>query len=429
MPSPSDPTTIERLPKSRVKATVKIEEAEHAAAEKEALQRLAEKVNIKGFRPGHAPPEMIRARFSPEEVLEETVRRLIARLLPDILAKHALAPVLPPKVEVTARLPLTLAITFIEEPAVKMKDAEHLTVPKKEVTVDEKDLQRVIDGLLHDHRTKTSVDRASKEGDEMTIDFRVTDEAQKEVPGLTAAGEEVVLGSKMMLPGFEEQLIGLKAGEQKSFTLTLPEKFPMEHLKGKSVTFHVTVRKVEEVSLPALTDAFAKEKLRAESAKDVRNRIEASLKAQEERWARMERERSLLEEIRKHTQVDLADELIDAEVRSIVEEWSRELEQKGSSIMEYMKKEKKTPEQLETELKAQAAERWKLRLGLKHLMAVRAITVSDPELEPAFQAFLAGLPADQRGGAENEWKDRGSLYQQIRWKALVEKTIEALLKE
>lgn len=424
---PSDKITVERLSKSRVVCTVQIDEADYAPAETEALNRFAQKVEIQGFRPGHAPADMVRARVPQEDLFEEAIRIVLRNILPGLAEEQKLAPVIPPKVEVVSRLPLTLKITFIERPEVTVKDAASITVAKKNPDPDPTDVQRVIDSVLQENRVTAEVDRAAAAGDQVTIDFHATDEQGADIEGLRITGYDVLLGSNTLLPGFEDKLAGLTKGQSTSFTLTLPEKFQTEALRGKQATFHVTMQKVESVQLPELTDAFAKEKLQSESAAAFRTMVTDSIRSQEEQFASMSRERELMDEIRKRTVVDIADELVEEEVRGMIEEWAQRLEQQGKTIADALAQQKKTPEDVEKEMREQALDRWKLRLGIAKLIEERTIELTPEELQKAFDAFLANLPDEQQASARSEWEKHGNLFEEVRWRALVDKLVEQLL--
>lgn len=419
--------SVERLPKSRVAVTASFAKEEQLKAEESALQRLASEVNIKGFRVGHAPADMVRNRVPKEKLLEETVRELVRPLLPSVIDEHKLQPVIPPKIEIVTAEPLSVKVTFVERPVVTVKNIDTLKIEKKTIKPDQKDIDRVVTSVLNDHRTATEVDRPAKENDRLALNFHATDDQGKEIVGMRAEGYDALIGSNTLLPGFEDQLKGLKKGEQKSFTLTLPEKFQAEELRGKQATFHVTVTKVEETALPELNDAFAKEKLNANSAEDFKAMIEKSITMQEEQFDAMRRERELMDEIRKRTEVEIADELLDEEMRGLIDEWSQRLEQQNMTIADALKKEGKTVEQAEADLKQQAEERWKLRLGMAKLIETKGVTVSDEELAETSAHFFAELPQDQQAAAKREYDQRGNLYEELRWRALVEKVVHSLL--
>lgn len=418
---------IERLPKNRVQCTVTIDEQQYAPAEQNALQAFAAQVNVQGFRPGHAPADMVRAKVPPEQLFEETVRMLLRTVLPTLIKDNDLKPVIPPKVEVASRMPLVLQVTFVERPEVKVKNIDKLTIPKKELKADEKDIQKVIDSVLQEHRTFTEVERVSQTGDQVTIDFHATDEEGKEIEGMKAIGYGATIGSASLLPGFEEKLTGLKKGETTSFALTIPDNFQAEHLRGKKATFHVNVQKIEEVILPELTDAFAKEKLGSDSVQAFREMVTTSIAQQEEQFMRYQRERELMDLIRKSTQAEIADELLDEEVRGMIDDWAQQLEKQGMTIAQALEKQGKKPEEVEKEMRAQAEDRWKLRLGIAKVIEEKKLELSEEELQQGFDTFLANLPDNKQQQAKDEWQKRGTLFDEIRWRTLVDKLINTLL--
>ncbi|UPA22322.1 trigger factor [Candidatus Peribacteria bacterium] len=419
--------SVERLPKSRVVCTASFTKEEQTAAEEHALSHLASNVNIKGFRVGHAPADMVRNRIPKDQLLEETVRELVRTALPAIIDEHKILPVIPPKIEIVTAEPLSVKITFVERPVVKVKNIDTLKIEKKTIKADEKDVNRVVESVLNDHRTSTEVERAATENDRLMLNFHATNDQGTEITGMRAEGYDALIGSNTLLPGFEEQLKGLKKGDSKSFTLTLPEKFQEESLRGKQATFHVTVTKVEETKLPELNDTFAKEKLNAPSAAEFRSIVEKSITMQEEQFDRMRRERELMDEIRKRTDVEIADELLDEEMRGLIDEWSQQLERQNMTIADALKKEGKTVEQAEADLKKQAEDRWKLRLGMAKLIEEKGVTVTDEEVAASGDNFISGLPEEQKVQARKEFDSHGNLYEELRWRALVEKVMEGLL--
>lgn len=420
---------IEKGKKSRVVATATFTEQEYAAAEADALKHLGEHVEVKGFRAGHAPADMVRQRVGEDRVFEEAIRALLRTTLQQIVEEHGLKPVMAPKVEAVSRMPVTLKITFVERPEVTVKGAHKIKIDKKDAPVDPKDVQRVLDSVLQEHRLVEPVDRAAKEGDQVTVDFHATDADGKQVSGLSAQRYAVVIGKSNLLPGFEPQLVGMSKGEQKEFSLTLPDKFQLEELKGKPVRFHITMHTVEAVTLPALDDAFAKEKLHQESAKAFTDMVEKSIKEQEEQFDRMRREKLLLDDIRDRTTADIAEELIEDEMRHLVSEWSEHLAAQKVDLEEALKREGKTAKQMEEEFKKRAEERWKLRLGIGALIEERKTEVSDDDMAQTFDAFLLDLPEERQDAARKEWEKKGELYQELRYRALTEKVIKDLLDQ
>ncbi len=420
-------SSIDRQKGGKAIVTVTVSPEIAQAAERTALERLGSRVNVKGFRPGKAPESVIREKIDPDALFEETVRVALRSEMPRMLKDHDLRPVVPPRVEAVSREPLTLRVTFIERPPVMVKHAEKLAPAKEPLTVDPKDIDRVVQSAVAEHRTFASVDRPAQKGDRVIARFSAVDKDGNDIPGLHAESERIVLGESRLLPGFEDALEGVSAGQEKTFTLTLPDKFPAEQLRNAPAIFTVHVQSVESVTTPAFDDAFAKEKLRQPSAQAFRDMVERSIGEQEEQFRRMSRERKLLDAIREHTQADLADELIDQELQQLVEEWAQRLEQQGKSVEDALKAQGKTAKQVEEELRAEARNRWLLRLGIAQLIEEKKLELTPEEDAQAIEAFLDNLRDDDRSEAEERIRAKDALYDEVRWRALVDKLIAALL--
>jgi trigger factor len=423
------PTTknVEKLGKGRTACTVTFSEEEVGPAEARALEQMGSQMHLKGFRPGKAPADMVRKSADPEKLFEETVRELLRIVLPSLIEENKLIPIMAPRVEAVSRFPLTLKIIFVEYPVVKVKHSEKLKVEKKEVKADPKDVQKVLDSVLAEQRTYKPADRSSSKGDRVIMDFSASTADGADIPELKAQAYDVIVGEGGLLPGFEDNLEGLKAGDSKSFTLTLPEKYASEALRGKPVTFHVKILRVEEVNMPELTDAFAKEKLNAESAKAFTEMVEKSIVGQEEQFERMRRERELMDLIVKNTEAEIADEILEEETRSLIQDWSERLERQGLTIQDWMEREKKKPEEVEADMRKQAGERAKLRFGVAKLIEERGIALTEDETLQAASDFVASVPEENKAQAQSQMVPGTQAFQEVQWRATVDKLMRQLL--
>lgn len=425
--SDSPAPTVKRE-KSRVICTLTFADADVAAAEQKALTRLSADVNMKGFRPGKAPVEAVRERIKPEALFEETVHTLIQEKVPALIKEEQLKPIISPRIEIASRTPLTVTVTVVERPEVTVKGIDKIKIENKEIKVDEKDVMKVINSVLIDARTTKEADRAAKSGDQITIDFTGADSDGKAAPGFAGNAYAVVIGEAHLLPGFEDQLIGLKKGDEKKFTLTLPPTHPAENLKGKPLTFSVKVAKVEEVCLPELTDALVKEKIGMDSAAAFKKRIEESLQEQEKGSERLRRERLLLDDIRTRTQVDLAPEMIDEELRSILLEVEEDLKRQSKTFADWMKEQGKDQKEIEKELRQRAQDRLKLRLGMSSIIEEKKVAVTPEEMKSALAEMMTRMPEAQRPEAEKAYAGSEG-YGALEWQKKVEKAMDLLLAQ
>ncbi len=414
-------TPPKKLKQSRSESTVTFTMEETLAAEGKTLERLSAHVKIDGFRPGKAPADMVRKQIPDETLLEEAVRDLLPSVFQALFTEHKLAPIIPPKVDVQKRTPLTITVTVVEKPEVTVKGADKIKVEKKAPAFDDKDVNRMTDYLRDQYRTFTPVtDRAAAKGDQVTLDFAGKDEKGAEVGGTRATDYQVVIGSSSLIPGFEDNLTGMKVGESKSFTLTFPEDYHAEHLRKKPVTFEVTVKGIATVNTPELTDAFVKEHSLGDSVDDLKKRIRESMTAQEEQSDRQRRENELFDAILKATSVDLADELLTHEERQLFAEIERQLTEQQQPFEDWMKQTKRTPETLRKELRDEATKRLTLRFGIEKLLTEKNIDADDAEI----QKLLEGAPPEERAQIV-KGSDR---YEEVRWRKRVEKLMDLMLQ-
>ena len=423
----SDAPEVKRVKGGRVECTVSFTEAETTPAEEKALHELSRDIEAPGFRKGNVPMDVVREKIDPQKLFETMVHHLLPPTFEKLVKEHDIKPVVHPRVEAVSREPLTLKIIFIEKPDVKLKGIEKIKIEKKEPKVDDKDVEKMIEFLLDKHKSATEVDTEAKEGDRITMDFWGADSEGNEVEGIRTQGHEVEIGSKVLIPGFEDELIGTKKGQEKSFTLTFPDKYHAEQLQGKPVTFHITVQKVETIDRPELTDDFAKNQLQAESVDDLKKQIRESMMQQEETLEKQRRERVLMEEIAKATTVELAPELIDEETRQLATEFEQQLQGQGMNLEQWMQQTQKKPEELLQEFRTQAEQRLKLRLGMQELVDQKDIEISDEEMDMLVESFLAQATPDQREQIKPAYQKGAEAYEQLKWQTKVEKVLSEML--
>ncbi len=420
-------TELKKLQAGRAQSTVTFEPSDVAQAEEKALEKMGKTVRIEGFRPGHVPAHILKEKVNPEMLFEQTLRSLLPDAFETLMKEHSLRPIIPPTVDVTSKDPLTITVTFIEPPETTIKNIDSLKVKKKEVKVDEKDIERMVRYLLEQQRVTAEVDRAAKEGDQVTLDFVGNDKEGKEVPGTRSEGYQVVIGSKTLIPGFEDNLKDLKKGDQKSFTLTFPEKYHAEQLRNQPVTFAVTAKKIEEVTLPELTDEFVKKHQIAESASELRKNIENSLKQEEENMNQRQHENELFDLIRTSTKVELAPELVNFELRNMIEELHRQLDEQKMTMDKWLETTGKTAEAVDKELREESERRLTLRFGIEKILQEKKIDVTDEEMDSLVKNVIAAAPASERNAMEHAYSKGHQEYEQLKWQRKIEKMMDMML--
>ena len=424
----SDTPDIKRLKGGRVECSVTFTEAEITPAEEKALHELSRDIELPGYRKGNVPMDQAKEKIDPQKLFEATVHHILPPAFERLIKDHDIKPIIHPRVEAVSREPLIIKIVFIERPEVKLKGVDKIKIEKKTPEVDDKEFQKMVDFMLDKHKVTTEVDREAKEGDLITMNFHGTDEANAEIEGIRTEGHQVEIGSKVLIPGFEDNLKGMKKGEEKSFTLTFPEKYHAEQLQNKPVTFHVTVVKIEEISKPELTDEFAKKELQSESVADFEKQMRESMQGQEMTMETQRRERVLMEELTKCTKVELAPELIDEETRQMVGEFEQQLSQQGMNMEQWMQASGKKPEEVVEEMKKQAEDRLVLRLGMQQLVEEKNIDITDEEMDQIVEGFLGQATPEQRKEVGAAYEKGAQAYEQLKWQKKIENALAGLLE-
>ena len=374
---------VTKLEHSHVQVDVVVDEKSWKDAQDKAFNKLAENVTIDGFRKGKAPKNLVKARIDQMKVLDEAINALLPKIYEEILTKDQIRPFARPAVDVTKVSDSELEVRFIlvTAPEVKLGAYKGLEIGKKAVKVTKKDIEEALEGALKENASLVLKEGEAALGDIVVMDFagRINGEL---FDGGSAQNHELELGSHQFIPGFEEQLVGHKAGETVNVDVTFPENYT-EELKGKPATFECKIHEVKEKKLPELNDEFVKE-LKVEGIETVeafRARKEEDLKKQKELEARREYMSKLIEEIVKGSKIDLADEIVENQVESRKEDMVKRIEQSGLTLEQYLQILGQKEEQFVAQLREQALKETKEYVVLEEIAKVEKVEITDADLE------------------------------------------------
>ena len=378
---------VTKLEHSHVQVEVKVDEKTWKAAQDKAFNKLAENVTIDGFRKGKAPKNLVKSKIDPMKVLDEAINALLPQMYQEILEKDGIKPYARPAVDVTKVSDTELEVKFLlaVAPEVKLGQYKGLEIGKKEVKVTKKDVEEALAQSLRENASLVVKEDAAALGDTVVMDFvgRINGEVFE---GGSAQNHELELGSHQFIPGFEEQLVGHKAGEKVDVNVKFPENYT-EELKGKDATFECKIHEVKAKKLPELNDEFVKE-LNIEGIDTVeafRARREADLKAQKENEARREYMSKLVETIVKNSKIDIAEEIIANQVESRREDMVKRIEQNGLKLEQYLQILGQSEEQFTAQIRAQAEKETSEFIVLEEIGKVEKIEVSDKELDAEYK--------------------------------------------
>ena len=374
---------VTKLEHSHVQVDVVVDEKSWKEAQDKAFDKLAANVTIDGFRKGKAPKNLVKAKVDPMKVLDEAINSLLPKIYQEILEKDDIHPYARPQVDVTKVSDTELEVKFllVTAPEVKLGKYKGLKIGKEEVKVTAKDVEAAVEQTRKDNASLVIKEGESVLGDTVVMDF-VGRIDGVEFEGGSAQNHELELGSHQFIPGFEEQLVGHKAGEKVDVNVTFPENYT-EELKGKAAVFECTIHEVKEKKLPELNDEFIKE-LELQGVEDIeglKSYKKKELQRNKENEARRQYMAKLIEAIAKDAKVDLADEIIANQVESRKNDTVKRIQQSGLELAQYLQILGQTEEQFEAQIREQALKEVTEYVVLEEIAKAENIEVTDADLE------------------------------------------------
>lgn len=406
--------------------TVALESDELEPIKQQVLKELAKNVKIAGFRPAKAPLEMVQKQVDQQVLNQEFLEEAIQKYYPEAARQEKLRPVDRPEISIKAFVPfseLSFEATVPVITDVKLPDYKKLKKPRTKAKVVAKDIDEVIDNLRAQSAEKESVERAAKTTDQVMIDFSGVDKNGKAIKGADGTDYPLVLGSKTFIPGFEENIEGLKTGDEKTFDVTFPEDYGVSSLAGEKVTFTVTVKDVKAVKKPKLDDEFASKVGPVKSVDELKSDIKKELSKEKQRQADLDYESELVRDITKKAKVDIPDVLIDEQEQRLLDEFKQNLTYRGQTIAEFLAdKDMNEEEYRKNELRPQAEERVKASIVLSEIADQENIQVTPEELEIRLQV----LKGQYQDAKMQEELNKPESRQNIASRMLSEKTVAQL---
>lgn len=375
----------EQITPTKVKLTITSDQKAMDATKAKALDHLGQNVKVPGFRPGKAPANLIEKQLDPQAFQNEFLEHAINDLFVNAVESQKLRPVGQPNISVTKFVPFT-ALEFAAEVEVvgevKLANYKTIKLAKTKPIVEAKDVNEVIENLRQRGAAKEKVERAAKSGDETLINFKGTDaKTGAKIDGADGNEYPLVLGSNSFIPGFEDELIGLKPGESKTFEITFPADYGAKTLQNKKVKFEVTVIHVKELKAAKLDDAFAASVGPFKTVAELKADIKKQLLAEREQEASRQYDNQLLEKIAEKSIVEIPEALIEEEINRMEEEEKRNILYRGQTWQEHLEEEGVSEEEHHERQREGATLRVKAGLVLGEISEKENITVTPEELE------------------------------------------------
>ena len=421
-------TKLKNISDVKVELTISLGAEELKAAEQVALTKLAKEVKIEGFRKGKAPLEMVAAQVDPILLNQETLENALSKSVAEAFLKEKVQAINRPEVDVKKFIPGTeLEFTATTEimPKVELGDYKKLGVKKETIKVSKKEVKETIERILKNFAEKKKVEREAKIGDEVVIDFLGK---KDDVPfdGGKAEKFPLELGSKSFIPGFEEGLIGKKAGDELSLNLEFPKDYHAKDLAGAKVIFEVKIHEVRENVEPEINEEFLSKLGDFKTKEEFEKQIEEDLKTQKQAEADEKFKDELVKKLAEVSKVPVPEILLEDQKRSIEMDMQQNLMYSGLSLEDYLERMGKTREEwLEKDVKEAAEMRVKSGLALAELSKVEKVKSDTKELD----ARIAQLK-EQYGNSKEVQKQLSSddVRRNLANQILTEKTIDLLVK-
>ena len=421
-------TKLKNISDVKVELTISLGAEELKAAEQVALTKLAKEVKIEGFRKGKAPLEMVASQVDPNLLNQETLENALSKSVAEAFLKEKVQAINRPEVDVKKFIPGTeLEFTATTEimPKVELGDYKKLGVKKEAAKVSKKEVKETIDRILKNFAEKKKVEREAKNGDEVIIDFLGKKDGVA-FDGGKAEKFPLELGSKSFIPGFEEGLIGKKAGDELSLDLEFPKDYHAKDLAGAKVVFEVKIHEVRENVEPEINKEFLSKLGDFKTKEEFEKQIEEDLKTQKQAEADEKFKDELVKKLAEVSKVPVPEILLEDQKRSIEMDMQQNLMYSGLSLEDYLERMGKTREEwLEKDVKEAAEMRVKSGLALAELSKVEKVKSDTRELDNR----IAQLK-EQYGNSKEVQKQLSSddVRRNLANQILTEKTSDLLVK-
>ena len=386
--------SCEKLEKSQVALTIEVGAAEFEAAVEKAYQKMRRKINVPGFRPGKAPRKMIERMYGAEVFFEEAINIAFPEAYEAAVEQEKLQVVGYPAVEMVGEVTkdgFTFKATAPVYPEVTLGEYKGLKAEKPEVKVTAADVDERLKTLADRNTRLVSVDREAKSGDTAVIDFEGFLNG-KPFEGGTGENHNLELGSGSFVPGFEDQVIGMKAGEEKDINITFPENYH-EDLAGKAVVFKVKVHEVKEKEVPEMDDEFAKDVSEFDTLKDLKADLKKKITEERQKDADRAFEENLMNQVAENITADIPDVMVENQARQYLDNFKAQISRQFP-YEEYKKMTGMDDEKLLADAKEPALRQVKMDLAVAAIIKAENIEASDEDVEAEYKKMAEQFGMD-----------------------------------
>ena len=357
--------------KNELKLTFTIEKEKFEASIMDVFQKSAKYFNIPGFRKGKAPFKIVERYYGANIFYEDAFNNLVPTVFDEEIKNAKLDVVSKPKIDIVQMekgKDLIFTAIVATRPEVKLGKYKEVELKKVEYKVTDEDVNHELEHMAEHNARMVSIDnRAAKNEDIVTIDFEGFVDG-KAFEGGKAEGQQLTIGSNTFIPGFEEQLVGMKIGEEKDINVTFPKDYYSKELAGKDAVFHIKLHEIKQKELPKLDDEFAKDVSEFDTLEELKKSIKEKKKEENEHRAKHEMEDMAVEAVCKNTKIDIPEGMVELEIDNMMDNISQRLQYQGMSMEQYLKMLGKTESDMRKEFKEDAEKNVKSSLVLRQIV-------------------------------------------------------------
>ena len=369
---------------NEVKLEITVEAEKFDEAIKKVYFKSAKYFNIPGFRKGKAPMQIVEKYYGKEIFYEDAFNEVAQDALEEAVEENKLEIVSRPDIEVTQiekGKDLIFEAIMQTKPEVKLGKYKGIEIKKIEYNVTDEDIEHEL-GHMQEHNSRliSIEDRPVESGDIATIDFEGFADG-KAFEGGKAEGHELEIGSNSFIPGFEDQVIGMKIDEEKDIQVKFPEEYFSKDLAGKDATFKVKVHEIKKKELPELDDEFAKDVSEFDTLKELKESIKEKQQKQNDEKAKYETQEAVIKAVCEDIQVEIPSGMVESEIDNMLKDIEQRLSYQGLKLEQYLQMMGKTEEEMKKEYEPQAIDAIKSRLALEAVIKAEKIEATDEEID------------------------------------------------
>lgn len=412
---------------TKIKLVISADQYDLTPIKDHVLTHFVDKVNVPGFRAGTAPAALIEKYVDQNALNDEFVQHALNDLYGKAVDQEKLRPAAKPEVQLKKFVPYTEMEFEVEIETIgpiELPDYKKIKVAKKPVDVTAKEIDEVLNSLRQQAAMRNDVDRPAKEGDELVIDFSGQDKEGQKVANTDGKDIPVILGSKKFIPGFEDNLIGLKAGAEKKFEIIFPKDYGVKAMQSKPVTFSVTIKKVSELTEPKLDDDFAAKIGPFKTLAELKADIKKQLTIEKESQVQRDFENELVHKITEKAKIDVPKSLVDEQVMAAEQTEKNNLAGRGITWGEHLDEEGLTEEQHRARQRPEAEQRVKASLVLSEIAEKEDISITQDEIETRINLLKARYEDAQMRGELDVPENQRQIASQL----MTEKTVAKLVE-